>query len=263
MSTQRQINDQSVTAVAKVDMNHQERPKFEDTSVPRHIAIIMDGNGRWAQQRSQPRVVGHQAGVEAARRTVEACVEWGVGFLTLYTFSTENWNRPQQEVDFLMSLIEQYVSGKDLNDLVRHNVQLNILGQQADLPPTVKQTIQHAMQVTAGNTGLRLNLALNYGGRSEIVDATRAVLRRVQEAKLDPHMLDEATLDQHLYTAGMPDLDLIIRTSGEIRLSNFMLWQAVDAYFWVTDTFWPDFERDALQAAISSWRVSALRGEAL
>lgn len=225
--------------------------------VPCHIAIIMDGNGRWAQRRNLPRVAGHQAGVQAARRVIEACVDLGVEVLTLYTFSTENWGRPTEEVNFLMSLLEGYLSGDDLQQLMGYNVRLRILGRREGLPPNVLQAAERAIQTTQRNSGLNLNLALNYGGRAEIVDAARAIAEAVQCGEFDLP-LDEAAISQHLYTGELPSPSIIIRTGGEMRLSNFLIWQAAGAFFWVLDTCWPDFDREDLQAAIDAWQDSEL-----
>ncbi|PKO24042.1 MAG: di-trans,poly-cis-decaprenylcistransferase [Chloroflexi bacterium HGW-Chloroflexi-1] len=221
--------------------------------IPHHLAIIMDGNGRWARARGLPRVVGHQAGIRAVRRTVEACGELGIRILTLYTFSTENWQRPQAEVSSLMRLAEQCVAG-ELPELQRNGVRVQLMGRREGLPSSLLRTLDHAIEQTRGNDRLTLNLALNYGGRSEIVDAARAMLAAHQRGELDAAELDEETLARYLYCPNVPDADLIIRTGGEFRLSNFLLWRAVEAVFWSTPILWPDFQREHLLAAIQVYQ---------
>lgn len=225
-----------------------------DGDVPTHVAIIMDGNGRWARTRGLPRVAGHRAGIQTVRRIVEACDDLGVQVLTLYTFSTENWQRPAQEVQVLMVLAEEYAR-READELHRRNIKVQLLGRREDLPSSLLEAINHGVHLTQHNTGLVLNLALNYGGRAEIVDAARAVVAAHERGELSPHDLDEATFARHLYTAGLPDPDLIIRTAGEMRLSNFLIWQAAaGARFWITPVFWPAFTRQHLLEAIAAWR---------
>jgi len=232
----------------------------QQDGIPGHVAIIMDGNGRWAQQRGLPRMAGHQAGVEAVRRMVRLCVEIGIPVLTLYTFSTENWQRPGAEVAFLMHLCEQFAR-REAAELRRSEVRMNVLGRRTGLPPAVRAALEQAMAVTRGGDKLILNLALNYGGRAEIVDASREVLAAYQRGELAPDTLDEATFSRYLYTAGLPDPDLVIRTAGEMRLSNFLIWQVVGALFWTTPVFWPDFNREHLLQAIKAYQET--KGETL
>lgn len=227
----------------------------EKPAVPGHIAFIMDGNGRWAQQRSLPRTAGHEAGMRKARVIIETCGHMGIKVVTLYAFSTENWQRPKTEVRFLMRLFEKYAI-TELKTLNHKNVRLQYLGQQDGLPAEVQKAMAMGSRLTANNTGMILNIALNYGGRSEIVEAARAVIQAVRDGRLSPDELDEAAVSQRLYTAGLPDPDLIIRTSGEQRLSNFLLWQSSHAFFWVTDTRWPDIGTADLEQAIAAWNRS-------
>ncbi|HJY86948.1 MAG TPA: isoprenyl transferase [Candidatus Acidoferrales bacterium] len=217
--------------------------------LPEHIAIIMDGNGRWAQRRHLPRVAGHRAGVESARAVIETCARLRISALTLYAFSLENWRRPKAEIDFLMRLLREYLR-KELPTIHENNIRLLVIGRQEQLPAGVQQDVERAMLLTAGNTGMRLAVALNYGGRAELVDAFNAILDRVRHNGLATHRVDEQTIADHLYTAGLPDPDLLIRTSGEMRVSNFLLWQIAYAEMYVTDTLWPDFSRARLLEAL-------------
>ena len=221
--------------------------------IPQHIGIIMDGNGRWAQARGLPRVAGHHAGIQAVRRTIEACGELGIRVLTLYTFSTENWQRPQAEVSLLMRLAEQCLAD-ELPELQRNSVRLQLMGRREGLPLSLLCALDQAIEQTCGNDRLTLNLALNYGGRAEIVDAARAMLAAHQGNELDAAELDEKTLVRYLYCPNVPDADLIIRTGGEYRLSNFLLWRAVGAVFWSTPILWPDFQREHLLVAIQVYQ---------
>ena len=220
--------------------------------VPVHLGIIMDGNGRWANARGLPRVAGHREGVEAARRTVEACGEIGIRFLTLYTFSTENWQRSPAEVAFLMQLAEKYAV-RELPELQRNGVRLQHMGLRDGLPPSLLRAIDKAVHQTQDNDRLILNLAFNYGGRTEIVDAMRALIITHQRNDFNIEDLDEATFSRHLYCPDTPVAVLIIRTGGECRLSNFLLWRAVGAVFWNTETYWPDFQRKHLLEAIETY----------
>ena len=216
--------------------------------LPRHIAIIMDGNGRWAKRRRLPRIAGHRAGISAVRQAVEACARIGVPYLTLYAFSVENWKRPHTEIKLLMGLLREYLK-KEINELNRQNIRLGVIGRIQELPKPVLQDLQNALDRTERNTGLRLTLALNYGARAELVDAVCELL--AGSKRNGPVKVDEAVLSQHLYTRGLPDPDLLIRTSGELRLSNFLLWQVAYAEIWVTETLWPDFKQlDLFQAII-------------
>jgi len=215
--------------------------------LPRHIAIIMDGNGRWAKRRRLPRIAGHRAGISAVREAVEACARLGVPYLTLYAFSVENWKRPHTEIKLLMSLLRQYLK-KEVDQLTRQNIRLDVIGRIHALPKPVVHDLQNTMDRTRQNTGLRLILALNYGGRAELVDAVNSLLAHVR--RNGQMTVDEALLGEHLYTRGLPDPDLLIRTSGELRLSNFLLWQVAYAELWVTETLWPDFKQQDLFQAI-------------
>ena len=221
--------------------------------MPVHVAIIMDGNGRWAHARGLPRVMGHRKGAEAVRSTVTACGELGISYLTLYAFSSENWKRPMEEVDDLMGLLRHYLRN-ELNRLNRNNVRLRCIGQRERLAPDIVDLIEDAEGDTAANTGLTLILALNYGGQAEIVDAARQIARNVDKGLLDPELIDETIFASHLQTKDFPDPDIIIRTSGEQRLSNFLLWQAAYAEFLFIDDFWPDFTKDRLLDAVNEYR---------
>ncbi|MCD6285825.1 MAG: di-trans,poly-cis-decaprenylcistransferase [Anaerolineae bacterium] len=226
--------------------------KSFEPGVPRHVAIIMDGNGRWAQARGLPRTAGHQAGVRSIRSIIEACGELGVCGLTLYAFSTENWARPQAEVDFLMRLLQDYAR-REASELRRNGVRLNVIGRREGLPPALLETLDQAVRETRDGERLILNLAINYGGRAEIVDATRSLVRAVRRGEVDPERIDEATFGHFLYTAARADPDLVIRTGGEQRLSNFLLWQTAEAFFWSTPVHWPDFQNADLLVAIQAW----------
>ncbi len=215
--------------------------------LPRHVAIIMDGNGRWAGQRHLPRVEGHRAGIEAVRDVVETSARLGLSVLTLYAFSVENWKRPASEVGTLMMLLKRYLRS-ELTTLLRNDIRFKVIGRSDELAPDILQELRAAEEKTAPNGGMQFNIALNYGGRTEIVDAAR----RAIEAGLAPDTLDERRFSELLYTAGQPDPDLLIRTSGEMRVSNFLLWQIAYAEIWVTDTFWPDFRcRHLLEAVLA------------
>jgi undecaprenyl diphosphate synthase len=219
---------------------------------PRHIAVIMDGNGRWAQRRHLPRVAGHKAGVRTAREIIETCARLKIPALTLYAFSVENWRRPQAEVDFLMRLLREYLR-KELPVIHRNNIRLVVIGRGEQLPAAVRKDIEGAMRHTAANSGMKLIVALNYGGRAELVDAFNALLARARHGESNGGggwSADEQAISDHLYTAGLPDPDLLIRTSGEMRVSNFLLWQIAYAEIYVTETLWPDFDRRALFHAL-------------
>ncbi len=211
--------------------------------LPRHVAIIMDGNGRWAQRRSLPRSAGHAAGTEALREIIRASDDWGIGALTIYAFSTENWLRPQDEVGTLMNLILRYFAS-EIDELCEKNVCIRILGDVDGLPERQRDAVQRAMERTRENTGLRLNIALNYGGRAELVRAAQQLARRVARGELEPDRIAQEDLERELYTAGLPDVDLIIRTSGEMRLSNFLPWQTVYAEMVFNPVLWPDYTRE-------------------
>jgi len=217
--------------------------------LPSHVAIIMDGNGRWAAQRHLPRVEGHRAGSEAVRDTVETAARLGLKVLTLYAFSIENWKRPVSEVSTLMVLLKRYLRS-ELNTLLRNDIRFGVIGRMDELAPDIQDELKKAIAKTTGNAGMQFNIALNYGGRAEIVDAAR----RAIESGVRPEDLDEATFSRFLYTSGQPDPDLLIRTSGEMRVSNFLLWQIAYSEIYVTDTLWPDFRRHHLLEAVLAYQ---------
>jgi undecaprenyl diphosphate synthase len=227
---------------------------IDPSRLPAHVAIIMDGNGRWAKRRNLPRVAGHRAGIEAVRDTVETCARLGLKALTLYAFSVENWKRPRTEVNTLWRLLRVYLR-KELPGLMRNRVRLAAVGRIEGLPDTVRRELLAVVGSTAENTGLRVNLAINYGGRAELVDAVNSLIEQAREAgTLASLRVDETSLAAHLYTAGVPDPDLLIRTSGEMRISNFLLWQIAYAEIYVTETLWPDFRRIDLLRAILDYQ---------
>lgn len=221
--------------------------------LPQHVAIIMDGNGRWAKQRALPRAAGHREGVKSVRSIVEAAGELGVEFLTLYTFSKENWQRPVMEVSMLMKLLVSSLKG-EIDELNEKNVRLNTIGDLNDLPPFAREELSKGMERTKNNTGLKLNLALSYGGRSEIVAAVKEVARRVRDGELYLEDIDGEVFSDALYTRNIPDPDLLIRTSGEMRVSNFLLWQIAYSEIWITPVLWPDFRKEHLLAAIKDFQ---------
>ncbi len=223
----------------KIDMNR----------LPRHIAVIMDGNGRWAQRRHLPRVAGHRAGIESVRDTVEMSRWLGIEALTLYAFSKENWKRPKSEISVLMRLLREYLH-KELARLDRNNIRFRVLGRMEELPSLVQKDLEDGIKETDSNTGMIFNVALNYGGRTEIVDAFRRLASKIQADGLRLEEVDESAIEKELYTSGLPDPDLLIRTSGEMRVSNFLLWQIAYAEIWVTPILWPDFRREHLLEGI-------------
>ena len=220
--------------------------------VPRHVAIIMDGNGRWAERRGLPRSAGHRAGVEAVTRTLEAARDAGVEMMTLYAFSTENWKRPAAEVAALMSLLVEFLAVK-LPELQRDNVRLRTVGRTAGLPDAARKALLGAVSATADNAAFTLNLALNYGGRAEIADAAARLAADAAAGKILPDKIDEAAFARYLYAPDLPDPDLLIRTSGEMRLSNFLLWELAYTEIYVTDCLWPDFSREELAKALDAY----------
>jgi len=220
--------------------------------MPRHIAVIMDGNGRWAVRRSLPRIEGHRRGVASVRRTVEEGARLGLEQLTLFCLSSENWKRPQRELDFLMHLLEQYMI-EERSTIMDQNISVAIIGRREGIPDAVQREIDKTISMTAANSGMRLCLAINYGGRGELVDAVRAIAEDVSQGKLTPDQVTEETISSRLYTVGMPDPDLLIRTAGEMRVSNFLLWQISYAELWVTDQCWPEFEERHLHEAIRAF----------
>jgi undecaprenyl diphosphate synthase len=221
--------------------------------LPRHVAVIMDGNGRWAKLRHKPRVEGHRAGIASVRDVVETSARLGLQVLTLYAFSVENWKRPQSEVTTLMGLLKRYLRS-ELDTLLRNNIRFRVIGRMEELPADVQDELRRGMERTAERSGLLFNIALNYGGRTEITDAVRRLAADVAAGRREPGAIDEDTLSSYLYTAGLPDPDLLIRTSGEMRVSNFLLWQIAYAEIWVTDVLWPDFRRKHLLQAVADFQ---------
>ncbi|HHU31992.1 MAG TPA: isoprenyl transferase [Clostridia bacterium] len=223
--------------------------QLDKSKLPKHVAIIMDGNGRWAARRGLPRSAGHQAGVESLRSIVEICCELGISILTVYAFSTENWKRPQEEVDTLMNLLTQYLQN-EINELHRKNIKINPIGRLDQLPESARKELERAADLTKNNNRLILNLALNYGGRAEIVDAVKVISKKIAAGTLSPAMITEETIAEHLYTRNLPDPDLLIRPSGEYRISNFLLWQIAYTEFWITEVLWPEFNSEHLIKAL-------------
>jgi undecaprenyl diphosphate synthase len=212
----------------------------------------MDGNGRWAQRQNLPRIEGHRRGVASVRRTTEECARLGIEQLTLYCLSSENWKRPQQEIDFLMHLLEQYMI-EERTTIMDNNLRVRMIGRREGIPEQVLRELDKTVDMSAANTGMWLNLAVNYGGRSELVDAVREIGQSIAAGTLNPSDVDEATISDHLYTAGLDDPDLLVRTAGELRISNFLLWQISYAEIWVTDRCWPEFDEATLHEAIHSF----------
>lgn len=225
---------------------------LDPARLPAHIAVIMDGNGRWARQRGLPRVAGHKAGIDPVRMTVETCAQMGIQALTLYAFSTENWKRPRAEVDTLWRLLRLYLQ-RELPRLQGNNIRLNAIGRWDALTPSVREDLEETIALTAGNTGLRLNLAINYSGRADLVDAVNRILARAHQSAA-PVLIDEDAITRELSTAGLPEPDLLIRTSGEMRISNFLLWEIAYAELYVTETLWPDFDRPHLLRALADYQ---------
>ncbi|SER56448.1 isoprenyl transferase [Salisediminibacterium halotolerans] len=223
--------------------------KPEEENIPKHIAVIMDGNGRWAKKRGLPRVAGHREGMNAIRRMVRLADRTGVEVLTLYAFSTENWKRPKTEVEFLMRLPERFLNA-ELPELIEKNVRVRVTGEIETLPEYTQRAVKKAAEETSGNTGMILNFALNYGSRSEIIESVKTIYKKVESGEVAFTEIDEGLLSKHLMTAELRDPDLLIRTSGEIRLSNFMLWQLAYAEFWFTDVLWPDFDEKDFNEAV-------------
>jgi undecaprenyl diphosphate synthase len=232
--------------------------KDETLPLPRHVAIIMDGNGRWAKARGLPRIAGHRRGADAVRATVRACRELGIPYLTLYAFSSENWKRPPTEVDDLMGLLRLYLQ-REISEMNKNNVRLRFIGERRGLAPDIIDLIERGEARTTGNDGLTLIIAVNYGGRAEIVMAARALARRAAAGKLVPDDINEDLFEAYLDTAGIPDPDLIIRTSGEKRLSNFLLWQTAYAELVFIDDLWPDFSKHQLMTAIHEFNARERR----
>ncbi|PMB24381.1 isoprenyl transferase [Fischerella thermalis CCMEE 5205] len=221
--------------------------------LPKHVAVIMDGNGRWAKHQGLPRIMGHKAGVDALKDLLRCCKDWGIEALTAYAFSTENWGRPHEEVDFLMTLFQR-VLRQELREMVEENVQIRFVGNLSSLPRSLQAEISRAMEETKVNRGIKFTIATNYGGRQEIIQACRAIAQKVQQGLLQPDEIDEATFERHLYTIGICDPDLLIRTSGEMRVSNFLLWQIAYSEIYITDTLWPDFDRHEFHRALCAYQ---------
>jgi undecaprenyl diphosphate synthase len=221
--------------------------------LPQHVAVIMDGNGRWAKRQGLPRIMGHKAGVDALKDLLRCCKDWGIKALTAYAFSTENWKRPQEEVEFLMSLFQR-VLRQELREMVEENVQIQFVGNLQALPKGLQEEISRSMTETKNNQSIKFTVATNYGGRQEILQACRGIAQKVKEGLLQPDDISEEVFEAHLYTAGVADPDLLIRTSGEMRLSNFLLWQMAYGEIYITDTLWPDFDRHEFHRALSTYQ---------
>lgn len=226
--------------------------EIDASRLPRHIAVIMDGNGRWAERQQLPRIEGHRMGVASVRRTVEECARLGIEQLTLFCLSSENWKRPQQELDFLMHLLEQYMI-EERRTIMENQIQVHVIGRRDGIPEQTWKQMEATIRMSAGNQKTRLCLAINYGGRAEIVDAVQELARQVKTGKLAPDDITEERISQSLYTARMPEPDLLIRTAGEMRLSNFLLWQISYAELWITQKCWPEFMEDDLHQAIQTF----------
>ncbi|MBD2730824.1 isoprenyl transferase [Nostoc sp. FACHB-892] len=221
--------------------------------LPQHVAVIMDGNGRWAKRQGLPRIMGHKRGVDALKDLLRCCQDWGIQALTAYAFSTENWKRPQEEVDFLMTLFQR-VLRQELREMIEENVQIKFVGNLQALPRSLQQEISRSMEATKHNGGIRFSVATNYGGRQEILQACQAIAKQVQQGLLQPDEINEQVFESHLYTAGITDPDLLIRTSGEMRLSNFLLWQMAYGEIYITDALWPDFDRAEFHRALCAYQ---------
>lgn len=237
---------------------------LDPAKLPQHIAVIMDGNGRWARMRGLPRIEGHRRGVKSVRTIVEECARLGVGYLTLFCFSSENWKRPQHELDLLMSLLKQYVI-EERSEIMRQNLRFRTIGRKDGLSDEVLAEVQKTIDYSRDNTGMTLCLALNYGSRGEMVDAVQAIAEKAKSGEIDPDEINEETIADHLYTRGMPDPDLVLRTSGEMRVSNFLLWQLSYAELWVTEKHWPEFRQNELHQALRDYasrdrRFGGLKG---
>ncbi|BAY40402.1 undecaprenyl pyrophosphate synthetase [Nostoc sp. NIES-2111] len=221
--------------------------------LPKHVAVIMDGNGRWAKRQGLPRIMGHKRGVDALKDLLRCCRDWGIGALTAYAFSTENWKRPQEEVDFLMTLFQR-VLRQELREMIEENVQIQFVGNLTALPRSLQEEIFRSMEETKNNRGIRFSVATNYGGRQEILQACRAIAQKVQQGQLQPDEINEEVFERHLYTTGIADPDLLIRTSGEMRLSNFLLWQMAYGEIYITNTLWPEFDRAEFHRALCAYQ---------
>ncbi|AFY90828.1 MAG: Ditrans,polycis-undecaprenyl-diphosphate synthase ((2E,6E)-farnesyl-diphosphate specific) [Chroococcidiopsis cubana SAG 39.79] len=226
---------------------------LEQEKLPRHVAVIMDGNGRWAKKQGLPRIMGHKRGVDVLKDLLRCCRDWGIQALTAYAFSTENWGRPLEEVEFLMTLFER-VLRKELQEMLEENVQIRFVGDLEALPRSLQSEIERSMAETRSNRGIRFTVATNYGGRQEILHACRAIAQQVQQGLLQPEEIDKEIFERHLYTAGISDPDLLIRTSGEMRISNFLLWQMAYAEIYITESLWPDFNRTEFHRALAAYQ---------
>ncbi|HWK23721.1 MAG TPA: isoprenyl transferase [Ureibacillus sp.] len=238
---------------------------IDNECLPYHIAIIMDGNGRWAKKRAMPRIAGHHEGMQTVRKITRIADDIGIKVLTLYAFSTENWKRPKTEVDYLMSLPQMFLNSF-MPELMERNIRVEMIGDKESLPSNTKVALNEAIEKTKNNTGLILNFAMNYGSRAEIVQAMKDIMIEVNKGSLTLDSVDEKTIDQYLFTSNLPEPDLLIRTSGEVRLSNFMLWQLAYTEFWFTDVLWPDFDKETFMEAIQAYqqrnrRFGGLKGE--
>jgi undecaprenyl diphosphate synthase len=221
--------------------------------LPRHVAVIMDGNGRWAKRRGMPRIMGHRRGADVLKQLVRDCNDWGIEALTVYAFSTENWGRPNDEVDFLMGLFERVLC-QEIREMMEENVSIRFAGKLEALPPSLQRAIAKAIEDTRHNPGIQFTIAINYGGRQELVQACRSIANQIQQGKLDPEDIDESIVERSLYTSGICDPDLLIRTSGEMRISNFLLWQLAYSEIHVTETTWPEFNRDTFVRALRDYQ---------
>jgi undecaprenyl diphosphate synthase len=229
---------------------HTQRPTdLNPQTLPQHVAVIMDGNGRWAKQRGFPRIVGHRQGAKTLKDLLRCCKDWGIPALTAYAFSTENWQRPLKEVGFLMRLFERLLR-RELAEMQREGVRITFIGDLSVLADSLRHEIDRAMTLTAQNQGIHFSVAINYGSRAELTQACRRIAEHAQQGLLQPQAIDEKLIEQYLYTQGIPDPDFLIRTSGEQRLSNYLLWQLAYTEFYFTDTFWPDFDRNAFHQAL-------------
>lgn len=226
---------------------------FDKNKLPQHLAIIMDGNGRWAEKRGLPRSLGHREGVKAVKRVIANCIDLNIPILTLFAFSTENWKRPENEVIYLLKLFERALTNEKA-DLIKNNIKIDFIGRLKELPNSLKEKLNELLESTRENNKLILNIAINYGGRAEIFDALKSITLKIVEKKLDIEEINESTISDNLYTHHLPDPDLLIRTAGEMRISNFMIWQIAYTELWVTPVFWPDFDKDNLIEAIRSFQ---------
>ncbi len=252
MTSDKSTNQNATNLATSTDTSEQLSPVAPRERWPKHIAIIMDGNGRWAQRQGLPRIEGHRHGVASVRRITEECARLKIGQLTLYCLSSENWKRPQHELDFLMHLLEQYLI-EERQKIMGEDIRLDVIGRREGIPNSVQREMDKTIELSRNNGGLRLCLAVNYGARAEIVDAVKEIARRAQGGSLPPEEISESTIDASLNTAGMVDPDLVVRTAGEMRISNFLLWQISYAEIWVTQRCWPEFREADLHTAIEDF----------